>query len=83
MLVYNIGGNRHCYNVGREHKSNHTMMVADIARGVCYQRCHDPDCRAKDYSGPRTPLPSAAVYPHLPADLTDLPLHVLRSLAQQ
>ena len=81
-MVYNIGGNRYCFNVGREHKSNHTMMVADISRGVCYQRCHDPDCRARDYSGPRTVLPTSAVYPDLPPDLHELPLPVLRSLAQ-
>lgn len=21
------------------------MLVVDLRRGVCYQRCHDPDCR--------------------------------------
>jgi hypothetical protein len=76
--VYNVGGKRFCHRIGREHKSNHTMMVADLARGVCYQRCHDPDCRSADYSGPRTTLPAATLYQDLPPDLIDLPVPVLR-----
>lgn len=35
--------------VGRAHKSNHTMMVVDLRRGVFYQKCHDPDCRSYRY----------------------------------
>lgn len=80
LLVYNVGGNRYCHNIGREHKSNHTMMVADISRGVCYQRCHDPDCRAKDYSGPRIDLPVTTVYPDLEPELHALTIPDLRSL---
>lgn len=82
LLVYNIGGNRYCHHIGREHKSNHTMMVADISRGVCYQRCHDPDCKAaRDFNAPKILLPAVTIYPELARDLQDLSIPVIRSLA--
>lgn len=44
-IVYNIGGNRFCHNIGRAHKSNHIQMVVDLHRGVYYQQCLDMQCR--------------------------------------
>lgn len=49
LLVYEIARNRWCRRVGRAHKSNHVMIVADLEAGVAYQRCHDPECAAADY----------------------------------
>ncbi len=25
------------------------VQIADLRKGVCYQKCHDPDCKAIDY----------------------------------
>lgn len=44
-LLLNVGGNRFCYNIKRQHKSNHIYFVVDIAEGSYYQRCHDITCR--------------------------------------
>ncbi|KAL0479655.1 DNA-directed primase/polymerase [Acrasis kona] len=32
-IIYQIGGNRYCGNIGREHKSNHVMYLIDLQRG--------------------------------------------------
>lgn len=45
VVVYEISGNRYCYNVGREHRSNGIMYVVNLKTGEYYQKCHDPDCR--------------------------------------
>ena len=37
-------GSHYCDNVGRSHASNHVYLVADFAKGVFAQKCHDPDC---------------------------------------
>ena len=29
----------------------------DLKRGVFYQKCHDPDCRAANYKSPEHPIP--------------------------
>ena len=44
-LEYQIAGNRFCYFVRREHKSNNVMYVVDLYRGYARQKCWDPDCR--------------------------------------
>jgi len=54
-IIYNINKNKYCENIGREHKSNHIMIVVDIKNGYWYQKCHDIDC--KDYRSPGLPLP--------------------------
>jgi len=55
VIVYGIGNNRYCENIGRPHKSNHTLMVCDCQGGVYYQRCFDYDCR--NFRGQEYPLP--------------------------
>ena len=37
-------GSHYCDNIGRSHASNHVYLVADFAKGVFAQKCHDPDC---------------------------------------
>lgn len=45
-LMYAIkGGYKYCGNVGRHHKSNNVILVADLRKGEMYQKCFDPDCR--------------------------------------
>ncbi|XP_057291089.1 DNA-directed primase/polymerase protein-like [Hydractinia symbiolongicarpus] len=44
MMIYDIGENRWCGNIQRQHKSNHVYYVADLKLCVLYQKCHDPDC---------------------------------------
>eukprot|EP00057_Strongylocentrotus_purpuratus_P031763 XP_785583.2 PREDICTED: DNA-directed primase/polymerase protein [Strongylocentrotus purpuratus] len=49
LLVYDVVKNRWCENIGRQHKSNNIMILVDLRRGVYYQKCHDPTCRAQGY----------------------------------
>ncbi|CAH1241748.1 PRIMPOL [Branchiostoma lanceolatum] len=58
VLMYDIAHNRWCENIGRPHRSNHIMLVADLKRQVWYQKCHDPVCRAQNYKSPERPLPA-------------------------
>jgi hypothetical protein len=44
-ITYQIGGNRYCSRIERQHKSNHVMMEVNCARRCMYQRCWDIDCR--------------------------------------
>ncbi|XP_022093869.1 DNA-directed primase/polymerase protein-like isoform X2 [Acanthaster planci] len=57
LLVYDIIKNRWCGNIHRQHKSNNIMILVDLRRGVYYQKCHDPDCKAAGYKSPDTALP--------------------------
>ncbi|KAJ3287054.1 hypothetical protein HDU79_006005 [Rhizoclosmatium sp. JEL0117] len=45
LLLYSISGNKFCFNIMREHKSNGVYYTVDLKRGIFNQRCHDPDCR--------------------------------------
>ncbi|XP_065846033.1 DNA-directed primase/polymerase protein-like isoform X2 [Oscarella lobularis] len=56
-VVYNVGRNRWCWNVGRAHKSNHTILIADCKNGVFYQKCLDPECRESNYRSPEKSIP--------------------------
>lgn len=56
IMIYDIGDNRWCANIQREHKSNHIYYVADLKFNIVYQKCHDPDCgryRSPEISIPR------------------------------
>lgn len=45
-VVYAIkGGYKFCSNIGRHHKSNNVMLIADLSARRMYQKCFDPDCR--------------------------------------
>ncbi|KAJ3358269.1 hypothetical protein HDU91_005265 [Kappamyces sp. JEL0680] len=49
-ILYVIGGSRFCSRIGRQHQSNAVYYLVDTERGVCTQRCFDPDCRG--FRGP-------------------------------
>jgi hypothetical protein len=49
--------NRFCERIGRQHKSNNVMWTVDLERLVCYQTCHDPECRAMSFRGELVELP--------------------------
>ncbi|KAK0398086.1 hypothetical protein QR680_002422 [Steinernema hermaphroditum] len=44
QLFYQLHGSRYCFNIGREHRSNHVYWVVNIQKFNCYQKCFDPDC---------------------------------------
>lgn len=45
-VMYAIkGGYKWCGNIGRHHKSNNVILVADVTRAKMFQKCFDPDCR--------------------------------------
>ncbi|KAL7547152.1 hypothetical protein ACHAWF_010474 [Thalassiosira exigua] len=44
-VSYNMKGNRWCENVGRAHKSNNIVWNVHLIDRICYQSCHDPECR--------------------------------------
>jgi DNA-directed primase/polymerase protein len=44
-LLLNIGGNRYCHRVQREHKSNGVYYLVDLKSNLCYQKCYDIDCK--------------------------------------
>ena len=35
---------RFCANINRQHKSNNIFWIADLAKKIVYQKCHDEDC---------------------------------------
>lgn len=46
IVSYAIKGDyKFCANIGRHHKSNNVILVADMANHRMFQRCFDPDCR--------------------------------------
>ena len=44
LMLYDVGRNHFCQNIGRPHKSNHIYYIVDMKRGIFYQKCHDPEC---------------------------------------
>jgi len=71
QLLYEIGGNRYCHNVGRQHKSNHVYYIARLDAQTLVQKCTDPDCgsfRSKPYHFPDhcVPLQKGLDYGHTP-----------------
>lgn len=45
-IMYAIkGGYKYCEKIGRHHKSNNVILMADLCQGMMYQKCFDPDCR--------------------------------------
>ena len=55
MVIYDIGDNRWCGNIQRQHKSNHIYYVADLRLSQVYQKCHDFEC--SNYRSKGTPIP--------------------------
>jgi len=58
-IVYQMSRNRYCERIGRCHKSNNIMWNVDLKLFHCYQSCHDPECRALQFTGKPVPLPKA------------------------
>ena len=54
-VCFNMKNNRYCGNVGRAHKSNNISWNVNLADRVCWQGCHDPECRG--YRGDPIDLP--------------------------
>ncbi|KAL7515657.1 hypothetical protein ACHAXN_013182 [Cyclotella atomus] len=55
-ISFNMVGNRWCENVGRAHKSNNIIWNVYLMDRVCWQSCHDPDCRG--FRGESIDLPT-------------------------
>lgn len=57
-IIYAIkGGYKYCANIGRHHKSNNVILIADLWKGEMYQKCFDPDCRG--FRSQPWPLPAS------------------------
>ena len=54
-VCFNMKDNRYCGNVGRSHKSNNITWNVNLGDRVCWQGCHDPECRG--YRGEPIDLP--------------------------
>ncbi|EDO27840.1 predicted protein, partial [Nematostella vectensis] len=78
LLMFDIGGNKWCENIGRQHKSNHIMIVADLRHGVYYQKCYDPDCKRIDYRSQDRAIPEELC--PFQRDITDLEKSIEKEL---
>ena len=56
-IAYNMRDNRFCENVGRAHKSNNIIWNVHLINRVCWQTCHDPECRGAKFRGKVIDLP--------------------------
>lgn len=56
-MCYNMRDNRFCEYVGRAHKSNNIIWNVHLIDRVCWQTCHDPECRAAKFRGESIDLP--------------------------
>jgi hypothetical protein len=57
VITYQMVRNRYCECVGRAHKSNNIMWTVDLRSLTCWQGCHDPDCRRRNFRGSVVELP--------------------------
>ena len=57
LISYNMRDNRYCEHVGRAHKSNNIIWNVHLIDRVCWQTCHDPECRAAKFRGKVLDLP--------------------------
>lgn len=44
-VCFNMKDNRFCDNIGRAHKSNNIIWNVHLGDRVCWQGCHDPECK--------------------------------------
>ena len=59
-ITYHMSDNRWCERIGRMHKSNNiiwNVRMDNSSGAVCYQTCHDPECRMMHFKGASKPLP--------------------------
>lgn len=54
-VCFNMKDNRYCDNIGRAHKSNNIIWNVHLGDRICWQSCHDPECRG--YRGEPIDLP--------------------------
>lgn len=54
-VCFNMKDNRYCDNVRRAHKSNNIIWNVHLGDRICWQSCHDPECRG--YRGEPIDLP--------------------------
>jgi len=54
-IAFNMKGNRWCENVNRAHKSNNIIWNVHLVNRICWQSCHDPEC--KHFRGEPVELP--------------------------
>ena len=54
-IAFNMKDNRWCENVNRAHKSNNIIWNVHLVNRVCWQSCHDPECR--NFRGKSVELP--------------------------
>ncbi|XP_046544242.1 DNA-directed primase/polymerase protein-like [Haliotis rubra] len=64
LLLYDIARHRWCANIQRQHRSNNIMLCVDMKKGVYYQKCHDPDCKAENFKSEDLPLPAEVLPGH-------------------
>ena len=59
FITYHMSDNRWCERIGRMHKSNNIIWNVRIEKSgaVCYQTCHDPECKMMHFRGASTFLP--------------------------
>ncbi len=57
LICYNMRDNRYCEHVGRAHKSNNIIWNVHLIDRVCWQTCHDPECRGAKFRGKPIDLP--------------------------
>lgn len=57
LICYNMRDNRYCEHVGRAHKSNNIIWNVHLIDRVCWQTCHDPECRDAKFRGKPIDLP--------------------------
>lgn len=56
-ITFNVGNNRWCERVSREHKSNHIFIICNLRLRNWFQSCHDPECRAVQFEGTLHTIP--------------------------
>uniref|UniRef100_A0A0N5BVF9 DNA-directed primase/polymerase protein n=1 Tax=Strongyloides papillosus TaxID=174720 RepID=A0A0N5BVF9_STREA len=55
-LIFHIKGCRYCFNIGREHKSNHIYWeIYFDPELVCHQKCFDRECHGRASIGCQAP----------------------------
>ena len=57
LICYNMRDNRYCEHAARAHKSNNIIWNVHLIDRVCWQTCHDPECRAAKFRGKLFDLP--------------------------
>ena len=57
LIIFDITGYRYCENIGRHHKSNNIMLIANLEKMAYYQKCYDPECKRVNFKSNEHPIP--------------------------